>query len=308
MAGGRAPSGEAAAWRGGPPPGRRPRQRRCRSPQRCFCDALLSMKQEPDPRDADRPSDGPRGLRRRQQYVPELIPTVHGPLDIYREDLEKVWDILQSVFESVKVYVVARGGQGYDADDIASLAELADEQIDQVRFNLEAGSESDSSWGRSGWLRILTHEYPRCDYSDGSTWTAREREAIRNSLDHLRYHCRSEVPYLRRHARIIAVVLGIIWVTISTTGSVLVLRTLAAPRTRMSVLAAVLALLLLVAALWHMLVDVGGKPNDRIRIVPVYRSQRPPSFWQRNMNELLLRGLLVLVAGIVGGIISRLLK
>ena len=49
------------------------------------------------------------------------LPRVEGPLAIFREDLERVWDILAAAFAEVHLTVRARG-HGYDAEDVAALA------------------------------------------------------------------------------------------------------------------------------------------------------------------------------------------
>jgi hypothetical protein len=236
----------------------------------------------------------PKGLHRREQYEPDRIASVTGPLDIYREDLERLSDILSAGFETVDISVAARGGQEFAADDIDALSALANERITRVSFALQPRPRTGKQ-GSEGWISICTGRFASCDYRASVDWGAEEREAVRAVFHHLDQACRPHSP-LRRHP----LELGL---PMMLGGAVVAPLAGALARDVVQVTLLLGAL----ASLMGGTVLTFGAEFPPIRIVPVYRSQRP-SFWRRNRDQLVAGTILAVLGAVAGALIDRLIR
>jgi hypothetical protein len=258
-----------------------------------MADDTIDGREEPDPAG---PAEGSLGLRRRSSPYANVVPSVRGPLKIFREDLEAISDILGGVFNDLRISVIARRGQYLEADNVAELAELADDDITELQFEVSAQGklEPDSS---PGWLKIDCTGFPRCDYMTGRGWGPSEREAIRVGFDYLDRRCRPHWivrrPWLPVATVFIAIIAALITTLAITEGPVAA--KVAIGLFGFAAGGGLAALILMFSA------------SDRIKIVPVYRSQRPP-LWRRRRDEIILALFAAALSFGVGVLVGRFSK
>lgn len=228
--------------------------------------------------------DPPVALHRpqlRPVIEPLEIPSLWGPLRIYRGTLDEVWTIMSTVVDHL-VLRVRIGGRDFEGDSLDAL----DEQREAVIEELEIAARDD--WygikiQRSGWLAFAA--VPRC----GSTAKPEQREAMRQVMHALR-------ATRQRSWLATPISLAILFLAAAVGGGFYTAR-LGVPFPWDALATSFVSGWLVWPAMYFLV------PHARLTEIHVGYRQQYPKWWSRHRGQVFAL-VLVLVGAVVGAILT----